>query len=94
MGGKMIYDDNPNMLVPYYLIHSFLYYEKDDPIIGDEEYDRICKMLYDVYDTVKHHHKHLINKDSLLAGTGYHLQYNARIEGAAAQLTAKVRNKT
>ena len=89
----MIYDDNPNMLVPYYLIHSFLYYEKDDPIISDEEYDRICKMLYDAYDIVEHHHKHLIDKNSLLAGTGYHLQYNARIEGAATQLMTKVRNK-
>jgi len=82
----MIYDDNPNMLVPYYLIHSYLYYEKDNPIVSDEEYDRICKMLYESYDTVKHCHKHLIDKESLLSGTGYHLKYNSRIRGAAIQL--------
>tara|TARA_B110000090_G_scaffold215_1_gene198 strand:- start:295 stop:585 length:291 start_codon:yes stop_codon:yes gene_type:complete len=83
---KMIYDDNPNMLVPYYLIHSYLYYEKDNPIVSDEEYDRICKMLYESYDTVKHCHKHLIDKETLLSGTGFHLKYNSRIRGAAIQL--------
>jgi hypothetical protein len=43
-------------------------------------------MLYESYDTVKHFHKHLIDKETLLSGTGFHLKYNARIRGAAIQL--------
>ena len=36
-----IYDKNSNMLVPYYLMYSYLYYEKDSPIVTDAEYDTI-----------------------------------------------------
>ena len=31
-----IYDENPNMLIPYYLMHSYLYYVEDNPIVSDE----------------------------------------------------------
>lgn len=82
----MIYDDNPNMLVPYYLMHSYLYYVKGENIIEDSEYDRICKNLYEQWDTVTHYHKHLCDKDSLTAGTGYHLVYPERVKHAADSL--------
>ena len=85
----MIYKTNPNMLVPYYLMHSYLYYVMNEPIISDIEYDELCKELKDKWDSVEHYHKHLIDKQSLGAGTGYQLQYNKRIEHGALALLNK-----
>ena len=77
---------NPNMLVPYYLMHSFIYYEINDSIITDYEYDEICRELKDKWDDVTHYHKHLIDVNALGAGTGYQVKYNKRIENASVLL--------
>ena len=84
-----IWRTNPNMLVPYYLMHSYLYYVMNEPIIEDIEYDEICRELKEKWDSVNHYHKHLIDKQSLGAGTGYQLQYNKRIECASVTLLNK-----
>ena len=81
-----MYKHNPNMLIPYYLMYSYLYYEKNKSIVTDDEYDMICKRLYDEWNDVEHYHKHLVDRDSLLAGTGYHIQFNERIKGGAMAL--------
>ena len=81
------------MLVPYYLMHSYLYYVMNEPIISDMEYDELCKELKDKWDSVEHYHKHLIDKQSLGAGTGYQLQYNKRIEHGALALLNKSKEK-
>ena len=81
------------MLVPYYLMHSYLYYVMNEPIISDIEYDELCKELKDKWDSVEHYHKHLIDKQSLGAGTGYQLEYNKRIEHGALALLNKSKEK-
>ena len=81
------------MLVPYYLMHSYLYYVINEPIISDMEYDELCKELKDKWDSVEHYHKHLIDKQSLGAGTGYQLEYNKRIEHGALALLNKSKEK-
>ena len=79
---KKVWDKNPNMLVPYYLMFSYLYYKQNISLIDDAEYDTLCKTLLDKFDDIKHFHKHLINKDALtLYGTGYDIKYNNRIIG-------------
>jgi NAD-dependent DNA ligase len=60
-------------LVPMYLVHSYLYYIEETPIITDTEYDRLCKKLLNSFDTLTHRHKHLVSKEALQAGTGYHI---------------------
>ena len=85
-GVVVIYKENPNMLVPYYLMHSYLYYTLGEPIIDDTEYDGICSELKERWDEVEHYHKHLIEKEALDAGTGYQLKYNKRIINAAMLL--------
>ena len=42
--------------------------------MSDEDYDMMCKVLLDNYDTIEHPHKHLIDKESLRAGTGFNLK--------------------
>jgi NAD-dependent DNA ligase len=84
-----VWRTNPNMLVPYYLMHSYLYYVMNEPIIEDTEYDEICRELKEKWNSVEHYHKHLIDKQSLGAGTGYDIKYNNRIAQAAMELLKK-----
>lgn len=78
---------NPNMLVPHYLIHSYLYYELDTAVISDGLYEDLCKRLHREWQRVAHRHKELIDYGSLSAGTGYYLkEYPGIVKGAATSL--------
>ena len=72
---KNIWESNPNMAVPFYLMSSYLYYEEDRSVLSDADFDDLCKMMLDKWDDIEHYHKHLIEKDQLKAGTGYYLKY-------------------
>ena len=81
-----IWETNSNMLIPYYLMFSYLYYEKNISLIDDAEFDGMCKTLLDKLDTLTHMHKHLIKKESLTAGTGYDIKYTNLIKDSAMRL--------
>jgi len=72
-----------NRLVPIYLMSSYLYYEQDKNVLEDTQFDYLCKKLYDNWDSVKHMHKHLIDKDNLKAGSGYGIKYTNLIVSSA-----------
>ena len=74
------------MLIPYYLMFSYLYYEKNISLIDDAEFDEMCKTLLEKLDTLTHMHKHLIKKESLTAGTGYDIKYTNLIKDSAERL--------
>ena len=74
------------MLVPYYLMFSYLYYEKNISLIEDTEFDKLCQTLLEKYDNVEHMHKHLVSKESLTAGTGYDIVYTNMIKDSAMKL--------
>ncbi len=83
---------NPNMLVPWYLMASYMYYEKDDPFLTDECFDWLCKELDEKWDEVDHWHKDLVDRDALKAGTGYQIDWSkmpTRIKDAATHLVYK-----
>lgn len=77
---------NPNMLVPYYLMLSYLYYELDQGLVSDEVFDRICKRLLERWEAIEHFHKHLIDFEALAAGTGYYLSFPLRVKCGATAL--------
>ena len=52
-----------------YLVHSYIYYQLDNSIISDGEYDKMAKHILENWDDLEHPHKHLISKDALQAGT-------------------------
>ena len=60
---------NPNMIVPFYLMAAYAYYELDQPIMTDATFDELSKQGLKHWDTIEHQHKHLLNKDMLAAGT-------------------------
>lgn len=77
------------MLVPHYLMACFLYYVEDAPLLSDALFDDMSKELLARWDGIEHFHKHLISVDDLRAGTGYAIQYPARVRGAARALKRK-----
>ncbi len=72
-------------LVQYFLMASYLYYNLNtEPPMSDAEFDTLCRRLYDEWDDIKHYHKHLIDRESLKAGTGYYIKkYPTIVIGAA-----------
>ena len=74
-------DKSINMLVPWYLMASYAYYEQDDPIIEDATFDRCAKNMLHHWDDIEHMHKHLITTDMLEAGT-YIGDYPGMVMGA------------
>jgi NAD-dependent DNA ligase len=84
--GHRIWDKNPNMLIPYYLMFSYLYYEKNISLIDDGEFDKMCRTLLEKYDDLEHMHKHLVTKGDLTAGTGYGIKYTEIIKNSAMTL--------
>ena len=81
-----IWEQNENMLIPYYLMFSYLYYEKNISLIDDAEFDGMCKTLLNKLDSLTHMHKHLVKKESLTAGTGYDIKYTNLIKDSAMKL--------
>ena len=80
------YLTNPNMLVPYYLMYSYAYYQENESLIEDAEYDQICQDLITNWNDITHWHKPLLNLESLKAGTGYDIKYPERVIYAALAL--------
>ena len=77
------------MLVPYYLMFSYAYYQENESLIPDAEYDQICQDLITNWNDITHWHKPLLNLDSLKAGTGYDIKYPERVVNAALALIKK-----
>ena len=64
----------PNQALAIYLMASYGYYILDIPVISDTEYDNLAKHLLNVYDKITHVHRHLVDKNSLEAGTLFSLK--------------------
>ena len=90
----MIYHKNINMLVPYYLMYSYAYYQENESLIEDSEYDQICQDLITNWNNITHWHKPLLSLESLKAGTGYDIKYPPRVVDAAIALIKQNQLKT
>ena len=67
---------SPARLVPFYLMASFAYYYLNDNFMEDGAFDLLCSRLHLEWRRVEHPHKHLIDKASLSATTGYTLPFD------------------
>lgn len=62
----------PQQLVPYYLMASYLYYERDVSAISDKEFDALARRLGREWDAAAHRHRALLQRNAL--GSGYYLK--------------------
>lgn len=77
----------PDQLVPFYLMSCYLYYERDDPVLTDAEFDALSARLRVEWSWVKHQHKQLLNRDDI--GTGFRLKGRLPTRVIQAALTWK-----
>lgn len=88
--------NRPNTAVPWLLMASWLYYIdlNELPILSDQRFDMLCKKVLQAYDHLQHRHKHLIQRESLSAGSLYYLpmsQYPLIVVGSAQTLSRQLR---
>lgn len=84
-----LFSKNINLMVPWYLMASYAYYEQSDPILSDAFYDDLSKTMLTVWDDIVHWHKDYITVDMLNAGT-YIGSYPGIVNGAVAALRKKL----
>ena len=74
---------NQGQLVSWFLIASYAYYELGEPVMSDEEFDKLVERLTEEYDDIDHPHKHLITEDHLKATTGYDINFPTIVKDVA-----------
>ena len=87
----LLFMENLNMMVPYYLMAAYAYYKQDDPIFTDAFFDNMGKTMLERWDDIDHYHKEYINKGDLEAGT-FLGKYPTRVEGALKSLRNETNN--
>lgn len=81
---------NPNTAIPYFLMASYLYYQKDISMFSDVRFDALCKWMESHWHLLTHQHKHLITLEDLRAGTGFGIkEYPGMAIGAAERLATE-----
>ena len=80
------WEQDHNLLVPWFLMASYAYYELGKTIMTDTEFDTLSELLRTHWDTVVHPHKELIDPSMLEATTGFNLEYTNMIRFAAMDL--------
>lgn len=78
--------ENPNMMVPWYLMAAYAYYEEDEPILSDGVFDGMAKTMLEQWDTIEHWHKDLITVEDLKAGSLLLKEYPNRVKGAVENI--------
>lgn len=56
-----ICEENPNMMIPWYLMASYAYYWLDDPILSDACFDQMCKEIDMFWDIIEHYNKDIVD---------------------------------
>jgi hypothetical protein len=80
-----LFKKNINMMVPWYLMASYAYYEQGDPIFSDAFFDDMGKTMLACWDDIEHFHKEHITLDDLNAGT-FLGKYPSRVKDGLASL--------
>ena len=75
-----------DLKVAWYLMASYLYYEKDFSLMTDAEYDELCRELYMFFDILTHPHAAILELDLLKCGSGFGLRYPPMTISAAEKL--------
>lgn len=59
---KNTIDKDPNMIIAWYLMASYLYYIQNRSILSDQFFDKLAKLLEVKWDKLNHRHKSVLEK--------------------------------
>lgn len=76
-----------DLLVPHYLIHSYLYYHLDHSVITDHEYDTLAQRIDDEWELITHRHRIHIQREYLKT-SGFALTYPLQAVSVAKRILA------
>lgn len=73
---------HPDALVSWFMIGSYAYYELDENVMSDYDFDFLVKRLKEEWDNINHPHKELIALTNLDSGSGYDINFPSMVKGA------------
>ena len=73
---------HPDALVSWFMIGSYAYYELNENVMSDYDFDFLVKRLKDEWDNIDHPHKELITPTNLDSGSGYDIKFPSMVKGA------------
>lgn len=83
---KFVEDDSllpADYLARKVIIHSYLYYVLDRPIISDAEYDRLCAIVAKRWSELHPDRQWALGSPELIRSTGHHVKFSSAAVGAA-----------
>ena len=94
--GKRGIADLIDNLRKWVVLHSFLYYKKNDPVVSDEAWDRKARKLARIQHTHGYDAGSWQNKafEDFTGDTGYHLPFTDEIRQKAIELVEKNQSET
>lgn len=85
--GKFVDDDSSLLSADYLarkvIIHSFLYYVLDRPIISDHEYDRLCAIVAKRWNELHPDRQWALGSPELIRSSGHHVKFSSAAVGGA-----------
>lgn len=61
-------------VVPWVLMASYAYYILSESLLEDGTFDKMCKYLYDNWDSIEHRHKNLFTREDMSSGSLFMLK--------------------
>lgn len=75
---------NHELLIPWWLMACYAYYEMDDPIISDPVFDWVTSEIKRIgVENFTHRHACLIDEMAINCGTGFDIKYPEIVKSAA-----------
>lgn len=81
---------SPNQCFSWWLVHCYLYYRYDHPIISDKDFDTLTSWVKLSWQQITHWHKHLVTIEDLNAGSGFAITYPLRVENCAMHVLREI----
>jgi len=81
-----------NQCFSWWLVHCFLYYRYNNPIISDRDFDTLTGWVKVSWQVIDHIHKHLVTLDDLNANSGYAIVYPRMVQGSAMMVLREIQN--
>lgn len=66
---RQCFKGNKNTVISWVLMASYAYYILGEAILSDSVFDGMTKYIYDNWDDLEHHHKHLFTKEDMKNGS-------------------------
>ena len=85
---------NPNELVAWFMMGSYLYYIEGTQIMSDPDFDYLVQRLKTNWDNSDHPNKKYITQSHLDASTGYDIPYPSIVKYASLSYIKELQNES